>query len=93
MQAITQDNTIRARVAPYVLINGGSGGNLVPLHVLEALKSRIVEQKINCKMVDGGVVSFKGIAWLVVSVKGVSRVIAATVVDSVPGYSLLLGRH
>ena len=48
---------------------------------------------MNCEMADGGVVSFKGIAWLVVLVEGVSRVIAATVVDSVPGYSLLLGRH
>lgn len=48
---------------------------------------------VRCKVATGYELKLSAVVWLQVSVENVTRIIAATVVEGDPGYSILLGRH
>ncbi|KAH3057053.1 hypothetical protein KXW16_004976 [Aspergillus fumigatus] len=93
VQAMTTDNKLRAVTCKAVLVDGGSEGNLVARYVVSALKARIVPVDIRCRVATGHDFRLSAIVWLQLTIEGVTRIIAATVVDGDPGYSILLGRH
>lgn len=90
---MTTDNDLRASRAKRILIDSGSQGNLVLEHVVKALHARVVRKEIDFEMASGERARFSALVWLIVSIEGVQRVIAAVIVNGEPDYTLLLGRH
>jgi len=92
IQAMSTDENIRVIKAKYTLVDGGSAPNLVPKSVVKTLKAKVMPvTDVSFEVADGKVAEPKSIAWLMVNVAGVSRIIAAWVIDAKPEYTLLLG--
>ncbi|KAH2013582.1 hypothetical protein KXV97_007366 [Aspergillus fumigatus] len=89
VQALTTDNKLRAVTCKAVLVDGGSEGNLVARYVVSALKASIVPVDIRCRVATGHDFRLSAIVWLQLTIEGVSSIIAATVVDGDPGYSII----
>ncbi|KAL3247644.1 hypothetical protein ABHI18_012339, partial [Aspergillus niger] len=93
IQGMTGDNELRATKARFTLIDGGSTANLVPRHVVEKMRAKVVPISSTGEVASGEEVKFRALTWLMVSVAGANRIIGAFVVDGTPGFTLLLGRH
>jgi hypothetical protein len=89
VQALTTDNKLRAVTCKAVLVDGASEGNLVARYVVSALKATIVPVDIRCRVATGHDFRLSAIVWLQLTIEGVSSIIAATVVDGDPGYSII----
>lgn len=93
IEGLSEHGDIRKAKARYTLIDCGSEGNLVPRHVVEALKAKTESVHHACEMASGQVVHMTATVCLIVSIMGISKTIHATVVEGEPGYTILLGRH
>ncbi|GLI74770.1 hypothetical protein PoHVEF18_003018 [Penicillium ochrochloron] len=95
------DNQFRVASLSRVLVDGGSSSNLVPKYLVDQLKIRTVPiTGGQIEVADGHKSGISSLVWLQVTAgmesgsgRGVTRVVAAMVVDGEPSYQLLLGRH
>lgn len=93
IQDLTEGDTVHTAKVRFSLIDGGSQGNLIPQHVIKALKAKMNPAKTICEVASGEQVQFDNMAWLMVTVVRFTRVIPATVVEGNLGFTILLGCH
>lgn len=95
LTAMSTDNKIRAARVDYSLLDGGAMMNLVPRHVVQSLRARTVKLIGGMPMetASGEKLSPQDCIWISVTLQGVTRVVAAIVVEGSPGYTILLSRH
>ena len=72
MQGMSDTGKVRAGKVKYTLLDPGSEGNLVPRHVVQALRAKTIESNALCEMASGEKVKMGSMLHLTATVMNVS---------------------